>query len=409
MCVAIAKPEGKPLPGEAELRQCWQKHSDGAGFAYRKDGQVFWRKGFKQLKPLLDALAELPDEAKNGAMILHFRTATHSVRDGGNTHPFVLSEQATDMRSETGSTSGWVMAHNGVIHGLELDKDLSDTMVFIRDIVVKHPELFFGEIDKLLMNLMIGSNKLVFLSPDRMFTVGNWIDSDDLLWSNLQHRVAPPVQVYEGGRGFGYPLTTHLDSAWDDPARYNLRKPCYTCKLNGPHLNVASEHHATCTECWSDPTKKNYSEAPKDTLPHVCATCKNSYLDYNEEPCRTCNMSGNAHGKWEPQGSSVKNCTTCAFSSVRSSCYPCNTCFEKREDGTISKSYKHWKNKKKVKMKVKLQRLNTPEQSVSCSGCVHLMTARFEFPCDRCFTFGNKPFKNMENRRLNEQNPQLPF
>lgn len=99
MCLAIAKPANLLVP-EDYLKTAFRANSDGAGFAYHKDGRVHIVKGFMQYEKFIEAWRPF---AKLAALI-HFRYTTHGATNHANCHPFELDDGA--------------LIHNGIISGM---------------------------------------------------------------------------------------------------------------------------------------------------------------------------------------------------------------------------------------------------------------------------------------------------
>jgi glutamine amidotransferase len=153
MCVIIHQPEGTHLEKERAER-LWKKNPDGGGFAFvGDDGKI---SGFKSMDfdPFWKAFETSRSQFPNRDYILHMRIATHGTVDISNVHPFLVDEHT-------------IMAHNGIIHGVGDDPLLSDTRVFVRDVLPELPETW---LDSLYLTDMveewIGWSKLAFLTTN---------------------------------------------------------------------------------------------------------------------------------------------------------------------------------------------------------------------------------------------------
>jgi len=379
MCVIIVKPAGLDFPPKKELQACWEKNPDGAGFAFRKDGVVHWEKGFMKFKSLWSALEEIPEASKKDAMILHFRIATHSVKDGGNTHPFPISPETEHLRSTSGETDGFVMAHNGVITGLPFDSLLSDTMVFVRDIASKHLEVFTKE-DRstLLVKMVLGANKVVFMSPDQLTTIGDWTtEATGLVWSNTYHRASTVVSYsssgnrrYVYGDAYDYDYDVgYYERNWGSSCGASAKgktghpydRACHLCEINGPVLSPRAVAYDRCAACFKDGGRKpNFKSrfAPVDKLDKapsakqlpppihlaeldkefaLCSTCMFFDVPGEEAPCVTCIQEGSTRSGWKSKSredrlaaftAPIKPCTGCSKLRASSAVEPCRTCLK---------------------------------------------------------------------------------
>lgn len=142
MCIAIGKPMGVAIPDESILKNCWNNNSDGAGFAYAVNGNVFIKKGFMTFDSFKSALKEADERynLKDCGMLLHFRIATHGAKDATMTHPFPINSDEGALK-KIEYVSDYAVIHNGIISltGYEANKSrgLSDTAIFIQKYLTK--------------------------------------------------------------------------------------------------------------------------------------------------------------------------------------------------------------------------------------------------------------------------------
>lgn len=147
MCLIIYRPSYCGIP-EEHLWNGFINNSDGAGFMYSAGKGVFVRKGFWDFEKFLEALSDVPDNAE---LVIHFRLATHGVKDKRNCHPHKVNNWQ------------W-LAHNGIIHFKNPHDYYSDSACYayyLRDRLKK-------KIDRTDLGVIedeIGpNNKIVFLS-----------------------------------------------------------------------------------------------------------------------------------------------------------------------------------------------------------------------------------------------------
>lgn len=302
MCVILVKTKDAALPGKEELKNCWERHSDGAGFAYRQpDGTVYYSKGYLAFKRLYKALLAVPPGL---SLIVHFRTATHKVKDGGNTHPFPVADNIEQMRALEG-LSDMLVFHNGVFH-TPVDDLMSDTMIFVRDVVFPNKEVFLRE-NHMMMSMLLGGSKLAVMSKDHgIYLHGSWTKEDGLYWSNTYHRVQSHTYggYTPGHAGYTQSYTRRT---------YDQTKACVRCKYDGPHLRVdtssSEEQVAICKACWYTPDKHGFVPATAVVPPNTssgysrpeeetCSTCEHQTKATSEFPCSLC-FRTTARPMWE--------------------------------------------------------------------------------------------------------------
>lgn len=93
-----------------ELNKCFRSDSDGAGFAYPRDGKVYYAKGFMTVDELRQWYGIIPKDTPH---VVHFRTHTSGGKSADLTHPYLVSK--TSPLRQSGVTSHKVLFHNGVV------------------------------------------------------------------------------------------------------------------------------------------------------------------------------------------------------------------------------------------------------------------------------------------------------
>ena len=190
MCIAIYKPAGVELPKKKRLKACDESNPDYSGYMIAINGTVLIRKGFKGVKRLRKSIAETERiheiNAKDYAMVLHFRIATSGLVKPQNAHPFPLSSSVRKLQElkiscETG------MAHNGIFFGINAKDNLSDTQLMIKNTLSKYSFDKIKRKRKSLETLFLG-NKVVFLHKTGEAEVfGSWIKDDGAYYSNSSY------------------------------------------------------------------------------------------------------------------------------------------------------------------------------------------------------------------------------
>lgn len=213
MCVIAVKKAGVNMPSEQRIKEMWDRNKDGAGYMYydHKEKSVRISKGYMHyddFKKALDDLGKL-HKLKNVPVILHFRITTHGGTTAANTHPFPVTSNVGHLKALDLWTNLGV-AHNGVINSVADEKDLSDTQIYIRDVLTAfrgHSGDNFLHTHKKVIDSTIGASKLAFLDDSGVITTfGNFSetkDKDGLLYSNTYFEpYTPPKTTYPYG-GYG--------------------------------------------------------------------------------------------------------------------------------------------------------------------------------------------------------------
>ena len=215
MCVIAIKPVGIPMINEALFKKMWDTNEDGAGFMYMVNGQVHISKGYMEFNDFTNAIAGVEKrlmrknvDVANVPFVFHFRIATHGGVSKANTHPFpVVSNEKLIKETELVTDLG--VCHNGVISSVTASATMSDTMVYITDVMANlyslndtfHTTLY----GKQLLENTIGASKLAFLDKNGVIeTVGEFktstnADYKGLLFSNLNHEMTYNYGSYKGG------------------------------------------------------------------------------------------------------------------------------------------------------------------------------------------------------------------
>ncbi|MBQ0035535.1 MAG: class II glutamine amidotransferase [Firmicutes bacterium] len=160
---------------------------DGAGYMYydKTHKCVVIQKGFMYYEDLISSLKSKKLDDVN--VILHFRIGTSGLMDDLNCHPYpVYQKNARRCKTDLG------VAHNGILHDYTPTKSslINDTQVFIQKVLSNLKKGFQYDTDKLLLiNELIGTNKLAFLDDKNKVTIiGNFIQDGDYFYSNTSYK-----------------------------------------------------------------------------------------------------------------------------------------------------------------------------------------------------------------------------
>ncbi len=223
MCIIIVKPKGTLPPSKRTLKTCFANNPDGAGFMFHGNNKVYIEKGFMSFKKLRRALHSY-NFSVDDTVIYHFRISTHGSVIKSQTHPFPVTDDVWALNSLSVKTP-LGFAHNGIFSSLDTDEKLSDTMVFIKDVLankkVKGNIYNQESAHSKLVEMASSSSRLAFLDyRGRIRTYGTWeIDKETgLLFSNDDYKYEryygkdsrnwkESIYGYGTGSGSGYRTT----------------------------------------------------------------------------------------------------------------------------------------------------------------------------------------------------------
>lgn len=191
MCIIAAKASGVAMPDRKTIRRMWDMNPDGAGIMYVEKGSVRIEKGFMKYKSFAKKLDQLESrlDLTNTPVVMHFRITTHGGTRPENCHPFPITDSIGALKKTQSSTDLGV-AHNGIIP-ITPRKDISDTMEYIASQLAPLkralPRFYENKNAMLLIKNAIGS-KMAFLSKEgKIYTVGDFIEDEGILYSNYTY------------------------------------------------------------------------------------------------------------------------------------------------------------------------------------------------------------------------------
>lgn len=211
MCVIAFSPKGYEAPTEQQIKDMFDANPDGAGFAYNgRNGKVYYKKGFKTVKELLEALCPL-EQWTNKNLAIHFRIGTSGENDAYTCHPFKISTKFDELRKLEGR--GPVLFHNGILGtGGQLNKLSSDTQDFTSAFAPmlkkynksKNRDLWIEE-------MMGGVNRLLLMYDNNKYKAyGKWEVDGTVFVSNLNYKWRKYTSEYYKT---SYPYKTSTPSA----------------------------------------------------------------------------------------------------------------------------------------------------------------------------------------------------
>lgn len=220
MCIAIVKTKEGTIT-DLQLKNCFTRNKDGAGFAYPKDGEVVIEKGFFNFDAFLKRYREVEKECDNN-MLIHFRISTAGLVDKANCHPHRINNKL-------------VMIHNGVLH-IDVPKNskVSDTVLYCKRYLKQLPKGFTH--NDVIMEFMaehIGDyNKFCFLDSTGYYRIvnedaGKWVDG--VWYSNESYKAPTYTDLWKGYSSYkDRPWYGHwYDYDYDDYDSYQQEEETY--------------------------------------------------------------------------------------------------------------------------------------------------------------------------------------
>lgn len=233
MCIIAHSPAGVELPAYQYRKNMFGHNDDGAGFAYIKDKVVHWEKGFMTFEDFEEALQRVSStiDTKETEMVFHYRIGTHGGNIPQNTHPFIISQDYSEMKKLTGKTRNAIVFHNGIINSVNVPSNVSDTMAWIHDRLY-----YLYAFDKrclknpLIIDMIskdIGSSKLAIMTPHGVQRIGHFIEENGNYYSNstYSYKVSNYVS-YTNYNPYCLPWKND-DGEYDTPV-YNYKKVTHT-------------------------------------------------------------------------------------------------------------------------------------------------------------------------------------
>ena len=215
MCLIAYAPKDKTQIPSDHLKNGHARNDDAWGIMFPHDGRLVLLRDTTGHSEFKNAWKGAP---KRTPIAAHFRYGTSGAMTVDMAHPFpVLGDiDHPDL----------AVMHNGVLSCVAAEKGLSDTAVFIRDILqpalVDNPALVESEGWRKSIGATIGNpNKLLFMRRDgNVFFVNQHQGKDDVggVWYSNTYSIEPPASVISS---YG---------AWDSDSWYSGNR--YTAGTN---------------------------------------------------------------------------------------------------------------------------------------------------------------------------------
>lgn len=196
MCVICFSPKGVKAPTKDQIEDMFYTNPDGAGYAYEEGGKIKYKKGFMNLKSLMNELEPL-SQWKDRNLAIHFRIGTAGENDEHTCHPFPITTNYGEMRKTEGE--GPVLFHNGILaEGGIIDENSSDTQDFVAAFSPMLKKYSKSKARDAWMEKTIGASKLLIMYGNNKYKMyGDWKKDGDLFVSNLNYKTVYTKYNYE--------------------------------------------------------------------------------------------------------------------------------------------------------------------------------------------------------------------
>lgn len=301
MCLIILKPKHIKMPKKSYIIEADRINDDGIGIALLKyhTEKIRIKKDFKNVKTFITWAYK--NVKKEDLAIIHFRRATHGLKDEGNRHPFPISKNATLLRQKN-LLCNMAVAHNGVLSQYNSDVKYSDTQKFVMDILsdeniknnLKNPAIV-----KLLLNFLNGDKLSIMDNKGRFYMFGDFIREKGLFYSNKSYVPLKIINNDINDYGTIYKVNkvdrehSRGKEFLSTPNPSTFRDTCEKCKkeLYVKYYYCELETYQFCKSCAEKFAKELDN---KKTTKKRCTSCDSlvdveDFVIFNgQEVCTTC-------------------------------------------------------------------------------------------------------------------------
>lgn len=209
MCIIAYRPAGAKISTET-LKQMFNSNSHGAGIMFPENRKIHIIKGLMSIEEFLDACASVPDDVP---CVYHCRISSHGTVRPGLTHPFPVCSDLDVMEvSECYVNKGFAVAHNGIINGMNIHGDHSDTECYTRDVLAplaKNSNLLSEKWDAIIEKTIDYSRLAIMNTKGTVRLYGSgWVKSNGCFFSNHSFEKPKPAR-------YKYYRYSYDDDDWD--------------------------------------------------------------------------------------------------------------------------------------------------------------------------------------------------
>lgn len=207
MCIIVSKSIGVEPPTKRTLLNCFNNNADGAGFMVAYNNEVIINKGFMSFDDFWNAynefLTTLKVNAKEVAIIYHFRITTQGGIKQSLTHPYPITSSYDEMRLLR-SKCKIALAHNGIISTYAerlnwnaktksyAEVEYNDTMTFVKkcvNVVLRGDNELLKDKDTCELLGEVAKSKLALLDYTGHITlIGHFIENNGVFYSNATYQ-----------------------------------------------------------------------------------------------------------------------------------------------------------------------------------------------------------------------------
>lgn len=203
MCIILYKKTGVKLPDKEIIKNCMENNPDGAGYMFSTGNYVKIKKGFFKHDHLLGVLQkDLKAHSlkeTDTPIVIHARITTQGMTKPQNCHPFPVTKSVGELQ-KLSIKCQYAIAHNGIISIKDNDfPNISDTMLFVKDVLSKVDFLSNKGIDKLIDLSLNNSRMIIFDKFGVAKSFGDWEKEDDVYYSNDSYEAKKWGKVYSRG------------------------------------------------------------------------------------------------------------------------------------------------------------------------------------------------------------------
>ena len=192
MCIAIIKNKNVKMPDKDILKICFDNNSDGAGFAFYRNGLIHIKKGFFTFNGFMEAIDKANIKSEE-PMLIHFRVATHGKINIDNCHPFPVTNKFSKMIFPNIITNDDVMVHNGKLDIGITSSMYSDSMHMAKALYQLDRTYYKDLIDYLIKPTEKNKrgNRIAILTHNgeiEKYGIG-WIKDKNIWYSNDSYKI----------------------------------------------------------------------------------------------------------------------------------------------------------------------------------------------------------------------------
>lgn len=299
MCVLAVATKGAVFSRDV-LNAMFYANDDGAGWCYAKNGKIYFSKGYTNVNKFIKAVQKLPTDCER---MVHCRIATHGGISKALTHPFPISRDYAKMEMLSGVlSSGYILAHNGILSNFSPAKDHSDTEELVRCLANIKCDIMGDDMRDVINALISGSRVAILNTDGKINRYGTgWTQIDGIWFSNTH---------------FKYYTQSYYYDDWDEyySGYYKNYSGCHSSSAGVGTASAPASAPASTL-----PDIGGLMELPEGEVVKVTDT-KTAYLNMTEGAYLVDYSTGKMYGQYKGTLCTTKyevctqyNCMTCGY------------------------------------------------------------------------------------------------